>query len=595
MAAHTQLTQQHLKIYPSQRNTDTEDGGGLMVGTPLTGALNEIFNPVSRLDRTLGGFDLRLIYPAVSHEAAVSLLGASVMISQRPQQPDVSVLLMKGDFYGQERASIQERAEGYRVATVESRMTLLGKQRKGARQVQAYQNAAAPLPVVGEVFALRLVVDNAEVFEFFRVAQLSHELRVFEDDKGEFVRRVLNLTTNQALERDFVGMEEPSRFKASPPARVMNTQIADSARYYGISACPQELKAGEVAVKVDSVYAQLVPVSTVETALADDWAQGREIWIPSAPERVVFGGGVIRNTLYLDTPVLPTSVKWADWQDDGLGNLKNGDERLSIDYAQGVISGLGTRQVPPIRAIPAVRVRNYAYSSYVNIDDTNVGTEWAPLLRPAPARGSVQVSYRAGRTWYQLSDYGDLVLRDENGQACGSVTAAGSCLISLPAMPDSGSPLLISWCPNNYYHTLDEQAAGQVIAPIAAETDWVLPPVPIAPLQPGSVQLNWRGGQARDDGQGRLSGGCTGVVNYATGQIRPLGLSAPSVELNAKQFSALPNTRSVPVKIAAGAKRLSLVAGSLQPGSLKLSLSLTRTTQTQYTVPAYRLVSGGTR
>ena len=47
------LTQQDLRIYPSQRLTDTPDGGGLMVGMPLTGADNELFPPVSDLDRTI--------------------------------------------------------------------------------------------------------------------------------------------------------------------------------------------------------------------------------------------------------------------------------------------------------------------------------------------------------------------------------------------------------------------------------------------------------------------------------------------------------------------------------------------------------------
>ena len=36
----TRLTQQDLKIYPSERLTDTDDGGGLMRGTALTGADN---------------------------------------------------------------------------------------------------------------------------------------------------------------------------------------------------------------------------------------------------------------------------------------------------------------------------------------------------------------------------------------------------------------------------------------------------------------------------------------------------------------------------------------------------------------------------
>ena len=37
MSKTTRLTQQDLQIYPSQRMTDTPDGGGRMVGQPLKG------------------------------------------------------------------------------------------------------------------------------------------------------------------------------------------------------------------------------------------------------------------------------------------------------------------------------------------------------------------------------------------------------------------------------------------------------------------------------------------------------------------------------------------------------------------------------
>ena len=42
---HTQLTTQHRRLYKSQRLTDTDDGGGMMVNEALTGAENELFPP----------------------------------------------------------------------------------------------------------------------------------------------------------------------------------------------------------------------------------------------------------------------------------------------------------------------------------------------------------------------------------------------------------------------------------------------------------------------------------------------------------------------------------------------------------------------
>ncbi len=579
---HTQLTTQNLRIYKSQRLTDTDDGGGMMVNEALTGADNELFNPVSTLDNTMGGFDARLVYPAVLVRGTSTLLGANIIISKPAEAEHVSVLLVKVEDYRQERASIMERIESYRTATTESRMTLLGKQRKGSRLVEAYQQQTAPLPVVGDVFALRLIVDGNEVYESIRIASFRSELRTFEDEKGEFVRRVVSMTISQPLERDFEGMADASRYKAAPKARIMQTQIADSASYYGIQPVAAPLKKGDGSLKVASIYEQLVPVSTVEHAVADDWAQGRSVWIETAPRRDVFSGWVSGGKLYLETPVLPASVQIAGYTDDGQGSLKNGDSIINVDYANGVLNNVPSNTIT-VSAIPAVQVRNYAYSAYINVNDTNAGREWAPLLRPRPAAGSVQVSYRSGRAWYALTDYGDGSLRDENGEVCGSVSAGGSALISLPAMPDSPSQIVVSWIPRDYYQTLNGSDAGSVIAPETVNAELVLPETPIPNLKPGSIRLTWTGGSAKDDGRGNLTGSCTGKVNYASGESRPVGMTAATVRLSAQQYSSVANNRAVSVAVAGGSNRLSLVADPLQKGSLKIALKLTRTTATGYT------------
>lgn len=119
MAKTTKLTQQDLQIYPSERLTDTADGGGLMVGTPLTGKDNELFPPVSDVDRTMGSFDARLVYPAVLRNDAEPLYGAHFIIAQPPTADHVSFLAFKANKYGESRANIMQRIEAYSVPTIE--------------------------------------------------------------------------------------------------------------------------------------------------------------------------------------------------------------------------------------------------------------------------------------------------------------------------------------------------------------------------------------------------------------------------------------------------------------------------------------------
>ena len=134
---------------------------------------------------------------------------------------------------------------------------------------------------------------------------------------------------------------------------------------------------------------------------------------------------------------MPGSLKIDGWTDNAQGSLIRGDEVVNIDYANGVLSGLNNFRPYTVRAIPAVQIKNAAYSTYINLDDTNVGTDWAPLLNPEPTRGSTQVSYRVKGQWYDLIDYGDFVLRDNEGKQRGNISANGSCIISLPESPDS--------------------------------------------------------------------------------------------------------------------------------------------------------------
>lgn len=554
MKRHTAITRQDLKIYKSQRLTDTPDGGGMMTNQPLVGADNELFEPISDVDRTMGAFDTRLIYPAVLRDDDHKLLGANVIVSQPPQAENASILLVPADFYGQERASIMERIEAYRVPTVETRMTLWGTQLKGSRLVRVYQMISAPIPVVGDVLALRTIVNEKPVYDFVRIEKLTHSIDTFEESNGvEFQRRVIQIVAQQPLERDFIGVERVSRYDVFPPARVLDTQIADSAKYYGIKPLAQPIVAGAASLKLPSVFEQLVPVSTVETAIADDWASGRLMWIETAPRRVVYSGNrtfVAGDRLHLECPVLPASVQIDGWTDDGLGYLLRGDKRLQIDYANGVISGFDGNTLYSVSAVPAVQVRNFAYSAAIKIDETNIGTDFAPLLRPRPARGSVAVDFISSSTWYQLNDNGDGMLRDNQNRGRGQVSRNGSAVISLPVQPDAHSHLLVSWTPQDFYHNHDGSEAGAVIEPTTLSGLFRLPENPKGSLKPNSIHLSWYDNgvakSARDDGEGKLTGDATGDVNYVEGFVYA-DIRAPAVKIQAEQYigNIIKETRNV--------------------------------------------------
>lgn len=579
MQRKTEITQQDLKFYASQRLTDTDDGGGAMTGVQLNGTTNELFNAVSDLDKTRGRVNVRLAYAAVSRTDAAALLGANVIISEPPEDPAISILACPADYYAQTRAEIMPRIEAYSNPTIASRMTLLGTQRRNSRLVQTYQSLDAPLPLVGERYALGYVDANKQQqFEYFRIDKLTHSIQTFEDDKGTFQVRVIEMETQNALSLDLQGVKSPSRTQISPAVEVLKTQVSDSGKYYGVRPIKKELKQGAVEINVDTIFEKLIPTSTVSTALADDWASGKPLWIPTAPRRVVYAGSayVSDGNVYFDTGVLPTSVELTGWVDDGLGSLKNSNgEILQIDYAKGVIYGVKNQQIGRIYATPAVKYQNYAYSATSPTKETNQSTEFALLLRPMPARGSVGVSYRAGGQWYELTGYSDNSLRDETGEVRGEITTSGSLKISLPVLPDVGSSLLVSWSPDGFYKTLGDKMAGSVIAPQPMSSAVRLPEIPVPRLKPSTLRLSWHDGTPRtaQDSNGSITGACGGYVHYGEGRFYPTDLNAAVLDWTAEQYIAQSERKSVEVK--ANGTRMTLSAGAkVAKGSLKISLPI---------------------
>ncbi|WP_304333735.1 hypothetical protein [Conchiformibius steedae] len=574
MVKQTALTEQDLRLYMSQRNTDTPDGGGKMTATVLTGAANELFPPISDVDLINGRVNARLVYGGVLKPVPAALWGSHMVVSEPPKASNVSFLMFASDHYGQERQAAMARVEAYAVPASRSRMTLLNTQLKGSRIITAYQRYEYPLPLVGERYCLQYTDNTGQkVYDYFRVVKISSEVRTYVDANGEFQRRFIKLETQDPLARDYEGLPDAVRGYAEPDVLILETQIADSGRYYGVRPLAAAGTAGDASLQVDTIFEKLVPTSTVETAHTDDFSGGKPLWIPTSPRRQVAQAGTVTGSLYLDSPVLPGSVELAGWTDDATGVLKRGASVLQIDYEKGVVSGLKNLNVGTVYAVPAARFYNHAYAATVEIDQTNLGTEYVLTLRPKPAKGSASVLFRSGRAWYRLDDAGDGFLRDSQGVRRGVVTAAGTVSVSLPVVPDDGSKLMCYWSPAEFYRAYGGGEAGTAIqAQNVSTTHTALPPIPKPMLKPSTVRLTWNDGATRNasDNHSFLSGDCGGYLLYAAGELQPTRLSAASVGLTAEQYIAAPERKTVPV--TDGEVMTFTVGSQIQAGSLSVYL-----------------------
>lgn len=579
----TRLTQQDLQIYPSHRMTDTTDGGGLMVGTPLKGEDNEIFPPVSDVDRTMGSFDARLLYPAVLRNDAEPLYGGHFVITEPPKAENISFLAFKARNYGEERKDIMPRIEAYSVPTIEGRMTLMGRHLAGIRLIQAYQRTDAPLPKVGERYCLEYTDKSNSAttrrYEYFRILNVAYEDRIFEIPQAngqtkEITRRVVKMEITNPLVNDYEGASYPVEGYAAVSTRILETQVADSASYYGVKPVVKELKKGDVSLTVSSIYEKLVPTSTVETPYAAQYPVVSAEWVATGPERVVYkysGGGLgDTSTVILPHSVLPGSVKLLNYKDNAKGQLTGPSGIIQIDYERGRLDGISYGYSFEITARPAVKVANARYATFIEIKDSNQGVAWAPLLQPAPTAGSLTVSFMSLGVWYTLTDSGDYILRTEAGEQAGSVSDSGSVILNLPAQPDIGSRIVLQWGDVDVYRTFDAKKAGA--ASVVTKTDGYvrLPKERGGCIKPGSYKLAWGAGKTVSDASGKISGEAVGWLDYADGSAMVKGVNNTAVQISYEEYTAEEKTGVVPV-LGDGAA-IDATIGKTAPGSLVLAV-----------------------
>lgn len=581
----TELTQQDLRIYPTEDLTDSDNGGGLMTRDPLTGADNELFNPVSDQDRTIGRFNARSVHAAVRVPSRAKLGGAHVIISKPAKAANVSHLLYRGVRYGERRKDIIKRIAAYAVYTIESKMTLLSTQSLGSRIVQAYQRTDEALPLVGDVYCLRQTKKGYPTEEqYIQVIRVSSENRTFTTPDGkDFVRTVVKMETSTALTADFIGADYPSITHADPPCLLMETHISDSASYYGVKPLVETIRANTQTIRLPSIMEKLVPTSQVETPLTDYTAAGQRqlIFDAAKGESVLSAYNAINDStvLHAGNAITPGSLRLTTngiTVSDRGGTLYRGDTAVgTVDYARGELrfsETLSSGGSWTLYFRPAAELLQVADTASIPVLINNRSYNYVLTILPVPAPGSLQVSYRAQGRWYDLRDDGSGALRGgSSGHGSGSLNyRTGSVSITCGEMPDVGSEVLFSWGTQATVHNrADSQPAASML--IATE----------AGLAPNTVKLSWTDNGAKtaqDDGQGNITGAWSGMVDYRSGDITLSSYPGGEQRLDVKVDYSVgqPQTAEwkAPSRDGSGNVNLTLGQTQIKPRSVELTYNV---------------------
>lgn len=396
-ALKTKVNQQDLKIYPSERLTQTDDAGGMPLGKPLTGALNELFQPISSIARVNGAFYAVLEYMGVLRADNEPLIGPFAAITKPPSDPTVSYLMFKATRFGESRAEALSRIEAYNIATIESNMTLLSTQSAGSRIVQAYLPVDGSLPMIGDIYCLQQKQSGYQQAEqYIQVTRIvKTEIRSFINANNTvFNHMVVQFEIGSKLKTDFIGVNYPSDRYVDNPCKILETGVADAAQYFGVKPLAKAISKDSVTLQTTGIMEKIVPVNQLENPLVDI--------NPSKMSITVDSGYDAPNNVKISVPVQT--------------------------YKEDIIAN----------------VRSYNYT--------------AQLI--SPKLGTVTAEYMAQGKWYKLIDDGTGKLVGASlSHGSGFLNkTTGSLVLSVGNLPDVNSAIIISYAKDVYKKpTLDAE------------------------------------------------------------------------------------------------------------------------------------------
>jgi hypothetical protein len=542
-----------IKLYEPQRLSDTPDGGGLATSNEIVdGQINNLFSDIDRIDRVNGAVSLRKFFAIADTPDASEFLGLHFIVQAVPTDPEVSAFLFSTRGWADQRADAANAVERYLDASVVARMLPYDRQLAGQRTVLAFQRPDLPLPEIGEVYVL---ADQAgTVTEFIRVTDLSHLVEIFSDDRGDYPVRVITLTISQPLQNEWPGTQPNREFRVQRQetgfqagSLLRESVVSNAARYYGTVPLAVNASIGDLTIRCESVFGQLVPAAVSETPVLNAPIAGatKRLEVAEEPVRLLdqafnwatYPSGF--NTVTCSTPmpwkrgtgilrIERGTANFGEYQELADGSLvlvagtAPGIDQVAVDAEAGTLTfrisfgGVESIGLVRLEAEPYVVVSEAAITDNRRVTLGNRGTVYVASLTPAPAPGSVQVSYRALGRRYTLIDDGAGALRAEPGVGVGSINyATGIASVTLGALPDVGSSVIFAWGQNSTYEIRTQDIGTQVpeVEITLAEGN----------CKPNTLAIAWEaGGTARtasDDGAGNITGDATGRILYGNGQI----------------------------------------------------------------------------
>ena len=464
------ITSDQIVLSESEVMADTDDGGGRMSGRiVVSGEINNTFPDISRVDRVYGRVNLRKLYLFVNAANTDTLLGAHTILSQRAKDPNVFVLLFNTGSHTDRRIDAQDRIESYVVASNEAPFWLWGRQLAGQRAIQALaqtRNQKDPEP--GQIFVLEDL--NTGNSQYVRVTGVEIETQTFTKDRGSYGYYNYQLKTYvielaQPLAFDFQGSDPDPTGNLNSDMKILKTQVADAAKYFGASPLAAPASVGDRTITVEDVFAPLVPSAQSENAITDQAAGAEAAIIRPASNNTLTisnihgvttgpnGEGIYHTGRAIVPGTLRITGTNGEYEDRGGrlvhtgGNNRLDEENSVVDYVNGEIrafySGGSTSYNTTLTFQPGAVVNQQTKQASLEVNQQTRSLTWVFQTQPKAAEATLTVEYRAQGSWYLIRDDGGGEL---SGDGTGTVDyATGTVNFTLAALPDAGTEIIVAW------------------------------------------------------------------------------------------------------------------------------------------------------
>ena len=456
------IAQNDLEILKSEIMADTPDGGGLPTGIAvIDGVSNNLFPDVSDIDRLIGRVRLRKVSLAVKTANAELLQAPRMLLTEIPDNPNISVFFFKASDFADRRVDAQNKIESYLAFGSKWAGHILETQLTGQRVIQISLGLKDTIPAVGQ--PLVIVQNEGQVDEFYqyiRPLKVDSAVREFQRTVSESVsRNVVTIEFGDTLTKTFNGLSVPEFYQNAATNRraiLREARVADAAKYYSASRLAEPVVAmTSRQVKINSIYTQVVPSTQVETPLqqldaANQIAtQARGDGVISINQSVTvavntafsIASGVAIGTLSLTVGGL--TLTDIDGQLVGTDNIAY----ASIRYGTGNVTWYSNapmgQQTITGTYKAASEVTSIAQTDYQIVGD-NAGYNFIKELAAPPVPNSLKISYTVQGNNYLVHDNGRGLLIDDNGNGRGTLQGS-TALLSTEAIPDAGSYITYSF------------------------------------------------------------------------------------------------------------------------------------------------------